>query len=86
MTLTDISDAYEKGLDRAFDTMDYIDAMRSDMARFVNKAARRQLLAEISEQQTKLDAIQSENRALEYMMLNKRIIQLIHIKNSLGEE
>lgn len=50
MTLTDISDAYEKGLDRAFDIMDYIDAMRSDMARFVNKAARRQLLAEIAEQ------------------------------------
>lgn len=86
MTLLDIYQAYEKGLDRAFDIMDYIDAMRSDMDRSVNKAARRQLLMEIAEQRTLLDNVQSENRAIEYMMLNKRIIQLIHIKNSLGEE
>lgn len=86
MTLLDIYQAYEKGLDRAFDIMDYIDAMRSDMARSVNKAARRQLLMEIAEQCTMLDNVQSENRALEYMMLNKRIIQFMHIKNSLEEQ
>lgn len=86
MRLTDIRESYEDGINKAFFMMEHIESIKKDAARSESKEASKKLLIEATKQKAILSSIQAENRRLDCMMINKRIIQFMHIKNSLEEQ